>query len=587
MFENQSLDYQHSLDKNDPNWDSGDETFLDDGSISLVESKLVDIAAYKDSVVDILVEYFVSGDAQEAAQGVEELGHPEFAHFFVKKAIACALDRHDKEREMVSKLLSEMYESSISPSEMETGFVATVDALDDLVLDVPQAVEWVSQFTCRAIADDILPPALVKDDAAADWAKYSGPTRSWLTLCSSYLSDPHFAERMQRIWGGGAGLDVKETKRVFLSAIKEYMSAGDVGEVRRTLHELAVPHYHHEFVYLTIQACFENTEKFEALMELLKALIGTLDVNRTQKFMGLKRMAIDLSDQSLLDYPNARDLYIRALDSGASNGWISEGSRKGLLQLVEEQGAPSQPRSVNEFKSMCRTMIAEYFDSADQSEVEFQLKQAADPGLHSVFVKMLIQMAMDRSDREREMASSLLADVSQADVVSEEQIGLGFSKLLSATEDLTLDIPDTPRMLTLFLGRAIVDEVISPSFLAHADEKVGAGKLGMDICVAVKKLLAAKHSAERFTTGWHGYSLNETSEALTHAFVDMIRECVIIASFNFQALQWQWFARRSVCGTRSTMLPLEPSRQSADSPPCPSTPLGTWSPRISRSFSNA
>lgn len=173
-------------------------------------------------------------------------------------------------------------------------------------------------------------------------------------------------------------------------------------------------------------------------------------------------------------------------------------------------------------------MIVEYFDSADQSEVEFQLKQAADPGLHSLFVKMLIQMAMDRSDREREMASSLLADVSQADVVTEEQVAIGFSKLLAATEDLTLDIPDTPRMLTLFLGRAIVDEVISPSFLAHVDKIIAPGKLGVDICVAVKKLLAAKHSAERFTTGWHGYSLNETSEALTHAFSDMIKECVVV-----------------------------------------------------------
>ena len=528
MFENQSLDYQHSLDKNDPNWDSGDEALLDDGSISLVEAKLVDIAAYKDSVVDILVEYFVSGDAQEAAQGVDELDHPEFAHFFVKKAIVCALDRHDKEREMVSQLLSEMYESSISPGEMENGFVATVDALDDLVLDVPQAVEWVSQFTCRAIADDILPPALVKDAAAAEWATYSGTVRAWHTLCCTYISDPHFAERMQRIWGGGAGLDVKETKKVFLSAIKEYLSAGDIGEVRRSLHELAVPHYHHEFVFLTLQACFENPEKLDALMEMLRALMETMDVTKTQKFLGLKRVAVELADQALVDYPNAKEVFINALENGVANGWISEGSRKGLLELVEPQETVAQPRSVNEFKAMCRSTIAEYFDSADQSEVEFQLKQAADPGLHSVFVKMLVQMAMDRSDREREMASSLLADVSQAGAVTEEQIAIGFSKLLSATEDLTLDIPDAPRMLTLFLGRAIVDEVISPSFLAHADENIGTGKLGVDICVAVKKLLAAKHSAERFTTGWHGYSLNETSEALTHAFVDMIKECVLL-----------------------------------------------------------
>ena len=119
--------------------------------------------------------------------------------------------------------------------------------------------------------------------------------------------------------------------------------------------------------YLTIQTCFENREKFEALMELLKALIETLDVNRTQKFMGLKRVAMDLADQSLLDYPEAKDMYIRALDRGAANGWISEGSRNGLIELVEPQGSTgstAQPRSVNEFKSMCRSMIVEYFENS-------------------------------------------------------------------------------------------------------------------------------------------------------------------------------------------------------------------------------
>jgi len=136
-------------------------------------------------------------------------------------------------------------------------------------------------------------------------------------------------------------------------------------------------------------------------------------------------------------------------------------------------------------------------------------------------------MAMDRGDREREMASTLLADLAQAGVVSEEQVGLGFSKLLSSAEDLTLDIPDAPSMLTFFLGRAIVDEVMCPSFLAHADAKLEAGSLGVDICVAAKKLLAAKHSAERFATCWHGYFLNETSEALSSAFVTMIKEYVI------------------------------------------------------------
>lgn len=37
----------------------------------------------------------------------------------------------------------------------------------------------------------------------------------------------------------------------------------------------------------------------------------------------------------------------------------------------------------------------------------------------------------------------------------------------SATDDLVLDCPDAVRLLSLFLGRAIVDEILPPSFLTQ------------------------------------------------------------------------------------------------------------------------
>jgi hypothetical protein len=39
----------------------------------------------------------------------QELDHPEFGHYFVKRALATALDKHDREREMTSVLLSTLY----------------------------------------------------------------------------------------------------------------------------------------------------------------------------------------------------------------------------------------------------------------------------------------------------------------------------------------------------------------------------------------------------------------------------------------------------------------------------------------------
>ncbi|KAI8111146.1 hypothetical protein M9434_004719 [Picochlorum sp. BPE23] len=508
-------------DEGDPNWDSEQE---DLGSISLVEAKLVEIVAYKDAVVDILTEYFESGDAEEANQSIEELDQPTLLHFFVKKAITCSLDRHDKEREMISQLLSYMYNKTLSSSMVEKGFVAVLDALDDLVLDVPQAVEWVAYFTCRAVADDVLPPSFVSETGVFG----SELVEQWHSLCTAYLSDPHFAERMSRVWGSRAGMDVTETKKSFEQCIKEFLSARDVGEVRRQVQSLAVPHFHHEFVKLTVLACFNDPNACMALVDMLSDLIATGDVNKSQTCTGLRRIASDL-EQISLDYPNARTVFQQVIDAAYENQWIDGAEKESLAS----QGATESPSIflLSTFKSECKTTIMEYFDSADPSEVECQLNQCGDPGLHSVFVKLLIQMAMDRNDRERELSSKLLNDLRQSSVLSEEHVSLGFTKLLSSAEDITLDIPDAPRFLTLFLGRAIVDEAVPPSFLSHLDE-MKEKSLGHDIIHAARKLLAAKHAAERFTNCWHGYSTKETSRAISDAFVSMIKEYLLAKNFN-------------------------------------------------------
>ena len=60
--------------------------------------------------VDALIdEFFNSGDIQEASTTLQELDEPEYGHFFVKRAVTRALDKHNHEREMSSILLSALY----------------------------------------------------------------------------------------------------------------------------------------------------------------------------------------------------------------------------------------------------------------------------------------------------------------------------------------------------------------------------------------------------------------------------------------------------------------------------------------------
>ena len=55
-------------------------------------------------------------------------------------------------------------------------------------------------------------------------------------------------------------------------------------------------------------------------------------------------------------------------------------------------------------------------------------------------------------------------------VLSADQLQMGMTRLLVATDDLLLDCPDAVRLLSLFLGRAIVDEILPPSFLTQVGQ---------------------------------------------------------------------------------------------------------------------
>lgn len=50
-----------------------------------------------------------------------------------------------------------------------------------------------------------------------------------------------------------------------------------------------------------------------------------------------------------------------------------------------------------------------------------RLLELGQPGLHPLFVKQVITLAMDRRDREREMASGLLSDLHPT-VISNDQV---------------------------------------------------------------------------------------------------------------------------------------------------------------------
>ena len=120
-----------------------------------------------------------------------------------------------------------------------------------------------------------------------------------------------------------------------------------------------------------------------------------------------------------------------------------------------------------------------------------------------IFVKQLLQTAMGRTYRERELASLLLVRL-VPDTISREQLGMGLMRLLAACDDLVLDIPECVHLLTLFIGRAIVDEILPPAFLPTSLDSLKHDTLAIIVVRGTGALLSSKHAAERMLNCWHG-----------------------------------------------------------------------------------
>lgn len=61
-------------------------------------------------------------------------------------------------------------------------------------------------------------------------------------------------------------------------------------------------------------------------------------------------------------------------------------------------------------------------------------------------------------------------------MITHNKIVEGFTTLLERIEDLKLDIPSAPEYLSMFLARAVVDDLLPPAFLSSDSADVELAK---------------------------------------------------------------------------------------------------------------
>ncbi|CAM9868389.1 unnamed protein product, partial [Ectocarpus sp. 12 AP-2014] len=161
---------------------------------------------FKRRLKTIIEEYFLSEDVSEVLRSVKELKSPAYHYEIVKRGINMSIDAKDHERELVSKLLSDAYPDILSSREVCKGFERLFEMIDDIQLDAPNARTLVASFLARAVADEIIPPSVLRNAA---FLSLGGEI---VKGARRLLSRDHVLSRLEHVWGPGDGRPVEELK---------------------------------------------------------------------------------------------------------------------------------------------------------------------------------------------------------------------------------------------------------------------------------------------------------------------------------------------------------------------------------------
>lgn len=153
--------------------------------------------------------------------------------------------------------------------------------------------------------------------------------------------------------------------------------------------------------------------------------------------------------------------------------------------------------SLPDYKINVKQFLSEYFISGDRLEVEKCMRETWMPDFHFEMVKRTITMAMDRNARGCEAASLLLSFLHGRNILTTNEVGKGIERLLEVIDDYSIDVPNASRILSQFVARLVVDELLPPVFLT--DPTVVS--LGGTIINDSVTLLSVKHGQARVEKG--------------------------------------------------------------------------------------
>lgn len=111
----------------------------------------------------------------------------------MKRALIMGIERHTNDRELISRLLSAVH-PLFEGKGYDEGFQALLDRLPDMVIDVPDAADYLGLFLARAMYDEALPPSFLSRAIVGN-----EPAKHATTLAYNVYHEPSERSRLEQV----------------------------------------------------------------------------------------------------------------------------------------------------------------------------------------------------------------------------------------------------------------------------------------------------------------------------------------------------------------------------------------------------
>lgn len=328
------------VDTHDPNYDS--EAMDDDVTLQPVPVELRD-EEIKKLTEALVLEYYDHGDTSEVDAALTERWESiniKSRYLVVVTMVEVAMDHKASHREMTSVLLSDLYQESLTQTDICRGFETLLAQLPELVLDCPDAPDILGKFMARCVADDCLPPKYLSSHKGKVECPYAIKA---LDRADLLMNVRQGMARLDNVWGtGGARRPVRALVNQMILLLQEFLSSGDCDEAIRCLKDLEVPHFHHELVYEAVTMAIERSDprSIQEMVRLLKTMYGACVLTTNQMDEGFLRV-YDAMPDTQLDVPDAYGLLEVVVTLASQKGIISRDTirrmpTKGRKRFVSE-----------------------------------------------------------------------------------------------------------------------------------------------------------------------------------------------------------------------------------------------------------